>query len=82
MKNIKNQLHREYLPIKDLAHYSGISERTLWELLKDPLNPIPFYRVGSAGRIIRVKKSEFDDWMKSQRQSQDDLVDKIVSEIL
>jgi len=60
-------IKKEYFNIRELSGYSGISQRTLWDLLKDPLNPIPHFRIGAAGRIVRVKKSEFDEWMHTQK---------------
>ena len=74
-------IKKEYFKVSELAEYSGISERTLWDLLKDPVNPIPHYRIGAAGRIVRVRRSEFDDWMKSQRADKNLDIDKIVDEI-
>jgi excisionase family DNA binding protein len=75
-------IKKEYFSIKELSEYSGISRRTLWNLLKDPVNPIPHFRVGLAGRIVRVKRMEFDQWMQSQKSDGFDLVDQIVEEIL
>ena len=72
---------REYFSISDLSAYSGISERTLRDLLKDSVNPIPHFRIGSAGRIVRVRKSDFDDWMDTQRPRNIKEIDKIVDEI-
>ena len=73
---------REYFKVSELAEYSGISDRTLWSLLKDPVNPIPHFRVGAAGRIVRVKKSDFDQWMREQMVSENSLVDDVLGEIL
>ncbi len=78
----KSKLKIEYLPVADLSKYCGISQRTIRDLLKDPVNPIPFYRVGVAGRIIRIKKSEFDEWMQSQKSTQPNEIDELVAEIL
>ena len=75
-------IKKEYFSIIELSEYSGISQRTLWDLLKDPVNPIPHFRVGSAGRIVRVKRSEFDQWMQTQKSSDINLIDRIVEEIL
>jgi len=75
-------IEKAYFSILELSKYSGISQRTLWDLLKDPINPIPHFRVGSAARIVRVKKSEFDQWMQTQKSGEFDLVDQIVDEIL
>lgn len=83
MSDKKNNLiQREYLSILELSEYSGISQRTLWDLLKISVNPIPHFRVGSAGRIVKVKKSEFDQWMQTQKSSDIKLIDRIVEEIL
>jgi excisionase family DNA binding protein len=82
MSDKKNNLvQREYFSIPELSEYSGISQRTLWDLLKDTVNPIPHFRVGSAGRIVRVKKSEFDRWMQTQRARNIEWIDQIVDEI-
>jgi len=78
----KNKIKKEYLSVAELSDYCGISPRTLRDLLKDPVNPIPLYRIGAAGRIIRIKKSEFDHWMESQRAGQCDGIDEIVENLL
>jgi len=74
-------IKKEYLSILELSEYSGISQRTLWDLLKDPVNPIPHFRIGTAGRIVRVKRSEFDLWMESQRAKDATWMDQLVDEI-
>ncbi len=73
---------REYLSIKELAVYSGISERSLRYYLKDPVNPIPHHRFGRGGKLIKVKRSDFDKWADSQRGDCGNLVDNIVNEVL
>ena len=75
-------IKKEYFSILELSEYSGISQRTLWDLLKNPVNPIPHFRIGSAGRIVRVKKSEFDRWIQTQRARNSKDIDRIVDEIL
>ena len=82
MMGKENRVGKEYLTVTETSDYCGISPRTLWDLLKDTVNPIPFYRVGTAGRIIRIKKSEFDEWMNSQRAGQNNELDAIISEVL
>jgi len=79
---MKNRVTKEYLKIAEVAEYSSISKRTLWDHLKDPVNPIPHFRVGSAGRIIRIKKSEFDQWMETQRAGQGIELDELIAGIL
>lgn len=78
----KNRVAKEYFKVAELSEYSSISQRTLRDHLKDPVNPIPFYRVGRAGRIIRIKKSEFDLWMDSQREEQGEGIDEIIEDLL
>jgi excisionase family DNA binding protein len=75
------KVQREYFKVSELAVYAGISERTLWDLLKDPVNPIPHFRVGAAGRIVRVKKTDFDRWMREQMIRNSSLVDDVLGEI-
>jgi hypothetical protein len=55
---------REYLDLKELKVYSGISIRKLRALLRDPANPIPSI---SLGRMIRVYKPAFDAWMANHQ---------------
>lgn len=50
-----------YLPLGELATYSGLSVRTLQALLVDADHPLPHYRFG---RKIVVKRSEFDAWAR------------------
>jgi len=79
---MKSRVTKEYLKIAEAAEYSSISQRTLRDNLKDPVNPIPHFRVGTAGRIIRIKKSEFDEWMNSQRATQGDEINELMEGIL
>ena len=71
---------REYFKVSELAEYSGISDRTLWDLLKDPVNPILHYRIGAAGRIVRIKKPEFDEWMRKQMIRESSIVDDVLED--
>ena len=79
---MKNRVTKEYLKVAELSDYCGISQRTLRTLLNDPINPIPFYRVGDAGRIVRIKKSEFDQWMETQRAGQGIGITEIIDDLL
>jgi len=76
------KVEREYLKVSELAQYTGISDRTLWDLLKDPVNPIPHYRIGTAGRIVRIKKSDFDQWMRDQQARESHFIDDVLEGIL
>ena len=53
-----------YLPLRDLAVYSGLSVRTLRSHLVNPSHPLPNYRIG--GKIL-VRRSEFDAWAQHFR---------------
>ena len=55
-----------YFSLKGLAHYASLSRRTLQELVNDPADPLPSYRVGAK---ILVRKSEFDAWMARRRNT-------------
>jgi excisionase family DNA binding protein len=59
----KSAVTPEYLSIEELACYSGLSTSTLRRRLQDDM---PHYRVG---RSIRVKRSEFDTWLKQFQAS-------------
>lgn len=50
-----------YLPLSDLATYSGLSVRTLRDHLTNGDHPLPHYKVD--GRIV-VKRSEYDAWVQ------------------
>ncbi len=82
VKMKKSQVMREYYSISNLSEYTGISGRTLRDLLHCPSNPIPHYRIGSTGRILRIKKAEFDDWMMSQRATNENGIDALLESVM
>jgi hypothetical protein len=53
------ELHDGFLPLDELATYSGLSRTMLEEFIADPVCPLPHYRFGTK---IEVKISEFDAW--------------------
>lgn len=70
-----------YMGIKTLAKYSDLSERKLRELLNHPLHPLPSYKIGGS---IRVKKSEFDIWVKRFRlrlENNTD-IDRLINDVM
>ena len=74
----------QYLTLRTLSAYSGISIRTLREYLKQQGNPLPCYRPG--GKLL-VKRSEFDRWMNNYRTAPpaagvDRLVDDLMREFV
>jgi hypothetical protein len=71
-----------YLPLHELADYSGLSVRTLRDYLTDPTRPLPHYRLGDKGKIV-VRVSEFDTWLSAYRRTTPTVnVNKIVDEML
>jgi hypothetical protein len=71
----------EYLPLKALSAYSGLSVRTLRGYLTDRVRPLPHFRVG--GKIL-VARADFDSWVRQFRvqvtaTSIEALVDDVVA---
>ena len=70
----------EYLSLKELVAYSGLSERTLRGYLHRRAQPLPHYRVA---KKILVRRSEFDGWLAQFRRADGgDGIDSMVEEIL
>ena len=74
---------REHLTLKQLANYSGRSERWLRDRIKDPVDPMPASKPG--GGKITVARSAFDAWMARHRDrggvSVSGVVDQVLDEI-
>lgn len=68
----------EYLTLRKLSAYSGISPRSLRHYLTHPVGPLPHYRIQ---RNILVKRSDFDTWIIQFRRS-DAGVDSLVDQVL
>jgi excisionase family DNA binding protein len=75
----KDGVQPEYLSLRDLASYSGLSVRRLRDLIADPAHPLPHYR--PAGKIL-VRRTEFDAWMARYRQAGPADVERIVGDVL
>jgi hypothetical protein len=56
----------EYLSLRDLAVYSGLSVRTLRMLTRRSVDPLPCYKL--PGKVL-VKRSVFDTWMQHYASS-------------
>ena len=54
----------EYLSLRSLAAYSGLSVRTLRIHLTAATKPLPYYRIG--GKIL-VRRDDFDAWASQFR---------------
>jgi hypothetical protein len=73
----------EYLSLRSLAGYSGLSVRRLRDHLVDPLHPLPHYRVG--GKIL-VRRADFDLWAEQFKvhaapETLDSMVDDIIKAV-
>ncbi len=66
-----------FLTINDAASYSSISRRSLYKFLKDPVNPLPHFRLGTSGRVVRIKIEELEKWMENFRVKDDIAADII-----
>jgi hypothetical protein len=51
----------EYLSLRDLATYSGLSIRTLRTLVRRSIDPLPCYKL--PGKML-VRRSVFDTWIR------------------
>jgi excisionase family DNA binding protein len=53
-----------YLSVNDAAALLGVSAKTIDRGLKNPIRPLPHYRIG---RRIIIDREELDRWVRSQR---------------
>lgn len=78
-----NGVRKAYLSVQETATYIGISERTIRNWLSDPISPLPHYRVGITGRIIRINRHEIDNWLQNFKVAENGLrIDSIVDDLI
>jgi Helix-turn-helix domain len=71
----------EWMDLKALRGYACVSERTLREWIRRPIDPLPAAQVGAK---ILVKRSQFDHWLENHRVrslDMDCIVDKLLAEV-
>jgi hypothetical protein len=74
-----SRVEREYLDLKDLAAYSGLSERQLRKYINlQPGDALPWRR---PGRKVLVKRDEFDIWFAQYRQRGKSVLTKVLREL-
>ena len=56
--------NKTYLSPKNLRTIFGFSLSHIYNLLKDPVDPIPSFRFGTSYRILEV---ELDKWVERNR---------------
>lgn len=76
------KVEKSYFSVAETSEYTGISERTIRDFLKDTINPIPHFRIGQAERIIRVRKRDIDDWLENFKSTSKIDIDLIVNELI
>ena len=70
----------EFLRKPQLSDYWQVCERRIEDFMRDPEDPIPFYRIG---RSVRFKRSEVDEWLRRRfRVDRTNKVDEIVNDVL
>lgn len=74
-----NATPAEYLPLRALAGYAGLSVRTLRGFLHHPLHPLPCYRIG--GKVL-VRRSEFDHWATQFREMPTPTAGGVVTQLM
>jgi excisionase family DNA binding protein len=62
MSSAENQ--PEWMDLKALRGYVCISDRTLREWLRRPVDPLPAVRVGAK---ILIRRSTFDRWLENHQ---------------
>ena len=79
--NATASLAPEWMDLKALRQYACVSERTLWEWIHRPKNPLPAVRVNTK---ILVRRSTFDRWLeghKLERVDIDSIVKGVISDL-
>ena len=73
---MKNQVTPEYLSLAELAKNCSVSKKTLMKWLRSGM---PYYKVG---RLVRVSKSEFNDWMRQFRSGTSEDLDTVWGQVM
>jgi excisionase family DNA binding protein len=69
----------DYLPLKQLATYTGLSVRTLRVHLVHRTQPLPYYKIG--GKIL-VRRADFDAWAAQFRVSPPTGIADLVNDVV
>jgi excisionase family DNA binding protein len=54
----------EFIQMKDLRDWLGISRSQSYALLKSNSGPLPAYRIGGS---IRIKKQDVEEWLANHK---------------
>ena len=55
--------NKQYLSVKELSQYVGISVHTIYLWIQ--LKKIPYYKIN--GKIVKFSLPEIEEWLKAQR---------------
>jgi len=55
--------NKQYLSVKELSQYVGISIHTIYLWIQ--LKKIPYYKIN--GKIVKFNLPEIEEWLKEQR---------------
>ena len=56
------QIGRQYLSVKELSQYAGISTHTLYLWIQ--LRRIPYHKIG---KLVRFKLAEIEGWLEEKK---------------
>ena len=65
VKNNAGCIEREYLSISETYEYTGVAVRTIRKWLKDPLTPLPHFRMSD--RLIKIRRKHIDEWFEQYK---------------
>ena len=76
--DITHVMKEKYSSLRQLSNNTGISVRTLRAHLKDPIHPLPHFRVKG---LILIKDEEFEVWLDHFRVKKEDDIRRITGNI-
>lgn len=70
-KKAEVKIEKRWMTTKEVAHYTGYSEKYLRELrmtgkIRNRITPPPYFKSGSGA--VRYEKKDIDAWMKREFQ--------------
>ena len=75
-QTFQGMIEPEYLGLDELACYCSVSKKTLRKWLR---RGMPHFKVG---RLVRVRKGEFDAWLRHFRSGTSKDLDAILDQVM
>ena len=76
----------EYFKIPEATQYSGVGKRALRDALKDPVHPLPHYRLNR--KTILIRRTDLEQWLQAYRvdpaehaEDIDGLVNEVIEDL-